>query len=70
MSYWHGVLSRLSIPGLALLLVGALLGYGAPALYRRFGKQGGGRAILPLKVAGLLLALLGAMILLDVFPNL
>jgi hypothetical protein len=70
MTYWQGVLSRLSVPGLALLALGAALVVLAPKLVGWFGKRGGGRAVMPVKVAGLILAVLGALILLDVFPNL
>ncbi len=70
MTYWQGVLSRLSVPGIALLALGAALIGLAPKLAGLFSKRGGGRAVTPLKVAGLALAVLGALILLDVFPNL
>ena len=67
MSYWNGVLSRLNLPGIALLLLGALLTYGAPRLAPRFFPKGGDRAVMPLKVAGLALAVVGAVLCLG-FP--
>ena len=69
MSYWDGVLSRLSVPGMVALAVGALMCWEAPKLAKLVFKEGGDRAVLPLKVAGLLLALAGALILLDIIPN-
>jgi hypothetical protein len=66
--YWQGVLSRLSIPGLCLLALGAALGYGAKWICGKVLKQGGERAVVPVKVAGLLMALVGALILLDIIP--
>ncbi len=66
--YWQNVLSRLSIPGLCLLALGAALGYGAKWVGGKLFKQGGERAVVPLKVAGLALALVGALILLDIIP--
>lgn len=66
--YWQNVLSRLSIPGLCLMVLGAMLGYGAAWLSGKVFGQGGERAIVPMKVAGLLLALAGALILLDIIP--
>lgn len=70
MTYWQGVASRLSIPGLVLLLLGAGVIGSAPKLCAWLFKQGGERAIMPVKVAGLVLAVLGALILLDLIPNL
>ena len=69
-NYWQDVLARLSVPGLILALLGAILCYGAPKIAPRIWKQGGDQAIMPMKVAGLALAILGVLILLDVFPNL
>ncbi len=66
--YLQEVLSRLSVPGLILLLLGAVLGYGAGGICRGLFGQGGERAVVPMKVAGLLLALAGALILLDIIP--
>ena len=66
--YWQEVAGRLSIPGLCLLLLGAGLGYGARWLCAKVFRQGGERAVVPVKVAGLLLALAGALLLLDIIP--
>jgi Na+/proline symporter len=68
-SYWQGVLSRLSVPGLILLALGAVLCYGAPKIASLIWKEEAERAITPLKVAGLLVAILGAIILMDLIPN-
>ena len=67
---WNKVLSRLSVPGLTLLLVGGLLCMQATKLCRLVLKEKGERAILPLRILGLLIALLGAAILLDFIPGL
>lgn len=67
---WEKVLSRLSVPGIALLLVGAVLCVQATRLCRFVLRDRGERAVLPVRIAGLVLALLGALILLDVFPGL
>ena len=68
MTYWESVASRLSIPGIALLAIGALVCFDAPQLSALVFKEGGDRAALPMKVAGLLMAVLGTLILLDVIP--
>jgi hypothetical protein len=68
MDYWQGVASRLSVPGITLMVMGALLSFEAPKLCTLVSKKEGERAIAPMKVAGLLLAVLGALILLDVIP--
>ena len=62
MTYWQGVLARVNIPGLALLALGAVLCFGAGRIAGWIGKQGGDRAVMPLKVAGLVLAVAGAII--------
>ena len=66
--YWQEVLARLSIPGVVLLAIGLLLGYGATWLSRVLFKSGGERAIVPMKVVGMAATLLGALILLDIIP--
>ena len=70
MNYWDKVASRLSIPGLALVALGALLCYEAPKLCRLVFKERGDRAVTPMKVAGVVIALLGALVLLDFIPGL
>lgn len=67
---WEKVLSRLSVPGITLLLAGAVLCAQATRLCRFVLRDRGERAVLPVKIVGLVMALLGAMILLDVFPGL
>ncbi|MEG2355548.1 MAG: hypothetical protein RSC40_01185 [Clostridia bacterium] len=67
---WYKVLSRLSVPGLTLLLVGTLLCMQSAKLCRLVLKEKGERAILPLRIAGLVVALLGTAILLDFIPGL
>lgn len=62
--YWQTVRSRLSIPGLALLLLGAVLCMLAP---RHIKSE---RAALAARLGGLALATLGALILLDLIPGL
>ena len=70
MTYWDKVSSRLSVPGLLLLAVGALLCFLAPRICAWLWKKRGDRAVMPVKVVGLVLALAGALILLDFFPGL
>ncbi len=73
MTYGEKVLSRLSVPGVALLAVGAALGFGAERLCRQVFRDDEAKArkwAVPLKIGGLVMALVGALILLDVFPNL
>ena len=60
---WPKIASKLSLPGVALLLAGAALCLAAPKACRRQ------RLVLPLKAAGLALALAGAVILLDIIPG-
>ena len=64
-TYWQGVLSRLSVPGIVLVAVGALLVYEAPRVARLVFKAQAQRATVPMKIAGLVMALVGALILLD-----
>ena len=61
---WQKVLSRLSIPGMALLALGAVAATQAGRLIRNE------RLCMAVRLAGLMAALLGAAILLDVFPGL
>ena len=68
MNYWQTVASRVNVPGLLLLALGVVLSFGAPRLSRWLGKWGGDRAILPMKVAGLVLAVLGAIVALQILP--
>ncbi|MDD3410632.1 MAG: hypothetical protein PHY12_07455 [Eubacteriales bacterium] len=70
MTYWEKVASRLSVPGLALIVVGALLCAQAQRLCTLAFKEKGARLVLPAKIAGVALALLGALIMLDFIPGL
>lgn len=65
---WQKVLSRLSIPGLILLVTGVVMGSQAVRLCGLAGFRE--RAVLWLRLIGLALALLGAAILLDFIPGL
>lgn len=67
---WQKVLSRLSVTGVTLLLAGAVLCVQAAKLCRLVLGDRGERAVLPVRLVGLALALAGALILLDVFPGL
>lgn len=62
--YWQTLQSRLSIPGLALLLLGAVVCTLAPRHLKRE------RAALAARFGGLLLAVLGTLVLLDYIPGL
>jgi len=68
MTYWQGVLSRISVPGLILLALGVVLCLGAERIAGWIWKQGGDRATTPLKVAGLVLAAVGALVCLKFIP--
>lgn len=65
---WQKMLSRLSIPGLILLVAGVALSTQAARLCGLMGKTE--RCALWLKLVGLALVLLGAVILLDFIPGL
>ena len=67
---WDKALSRLSVPGLTLLVVGGVMCSQAARLCRLAFGERGDRAVLPLRLFGLGLALLGAVILLDFIPGL
>ena len=67
---WQKVLSRLSVPGLTLLLVGILLCLNSAKLCALALGDRAERAVTPLKLFGLVLAILGAAILLDLIPGL
>lgn len=67
---WNKTLSRLSVPGLTLLALGALTCIRGPEWCRvAFGRRLE-RWAMPVKFFGLALAILGALILLDVIPGL
>ena len=70
MTYWEKVASRLSVPGLALIAVGALLCVQAQRLCAWAFREKEARFVLTAKIAGVALALLGALILLDFIPGL
>ena len=61
MNYWQGVLSRVNVVGVALVLVGAALSFGAKKLAPLIFKGPENKA-LTIKFAGLALALAGALI--------
>ena len=61
---WQKMLDRLSIPGAVLLVLGAVVGMTAP----KFAKTE--RLVFVLRMAGLVLALAGTLILLDFIPGL
>ncbi len=60
-SYWAGVASRVNIPGVVLLVIGVVACFGAPKLAPLIFKNQE-KMVLPMKVAGLLLAMIGALI--------
>ena len=62
--YWQEVLSRLSIPGVILLALGAVAGTQASKIFRSE------RLAVIVRIAGLVLALAGSLILLDFIPGL
>lgn len=66
MTYGEKVLSRLSVPGLALLALGAVLVYAARPISARLFPARGEQAALGLKAAGCAAVLAGALLLLDI----
>ena len=61
---WQKMLDRLSIPGLLLLVLGAVMGMKASKIAKTE------RLAFVLRMAGVVLALAGALILLDFIPGL
>ena len=61
---WQKMLDRLSIPGLVLLVLGAVVGMNAAKLAKTE------RLVFGLRMAGIVLALAGTLILLDFIPGL
>lgn len=59
------ILDRLSVPGLILLVLGAVLGYGSRFLAQKVFPKQEEKAALTIKWVGLAMALLAALILLD-----
>ncbi|MCI6376457.1 MAG: hypothetical protein MR842_01675 [Clostridiales bacterium] len=68
--YWQRTLSRLSLPGLALLILGAVLCLRPAWALRLFPSQRREGLQTPVRLAGLAAALLGALIALDFIPGL
>ena len=67
---WDQIFSRLSVTGVTIMLVGIALGLYATRLVRLIFRERGERLILPLRIIGLLMAVLGTVILLDFIPGL
>lgn len=66
MSYGEKVLSRLNVPGLALLILGAVLVYASGPISGRLFPEKGDKANIAVKAAGCAVALVGALLLLDI----
>ncbi len=67
---WDQIFSRLSVTGVTLLLCGVLLSLYATKLARFLFRERGEKLVLPIRLAGLGIAVLGALILLDFIPGL
>ena len=65
MSYIEKVLSRLNIPGLILLIAGAVAVLTSEGIVEKIGPENKEKTNLVIKAAGIGAALLGALILLD-----
>ena len=65
-SYGEKVLSRLNVPGLALLILGAVLVYTSGPISGRLFPEKGDKANIAVKAAGCAVALVGALLLLDI----
>jgi len=61
------IVARLDIPGLILLLCGAVLGFAGHRLAALLFPQQGAKLAVAIRFIGLALALIGALILMDVF---
>ena len=61
---WQKMLDRLSVPGLVLLVLGAVVGMKAARIAKTE------RLVSAFRIAGITLALIGALILLDFIPGL
>lgn len=67
MTYGEKLLAKLSLPGLGLMLLGAVLVYASRPISGRLFPGRGEKASLAFKVVGCVLALVGALLLLDLF---
>ena len=65
MSYWEKVGSRLDWRGLLLVAIGAALTYGSGWIAGKLGVKNARRVNIVIKVAGLIAAVIGGLILLD-----
>ncbi len=70
MNFLENLMSKLSIPGLVLLTLGAVLIFQSEKLCRLVFKENADKVLLPMTILGLALALFGALILLDFIPGL
>ena len=66
MSYGEKMRSRLNVPGLALLILGAVLVYTSGPISGRLFPGKGDKANIAVKAAGCAVALVGALLLLDI----
>ncbi len=69
MSYWEKVITRLSVPGIILITAGIVLFFQSGKVSQWIFREKAERAALPVKLLGLLLAVFGALILLDFIPG-
>lgn len=67
---WDQIFSRLSVTGVTLLLVGVVLCLYATRLVRFIFRDRGERLVLPMRLLGLVIAVFGAIVLLDFIPGL
>jgi hypothetical protein len=67
---WDQIFSRLSVTGVTALLCGALVCLYATKLVRFIFRERGERLVLPVRLAGLALAVFGVIVLLDFIPGL
>ena len=61
------IVAKLNVPGLILLLCGAVLGFAGHKLAAKFFPKQGAKLAAAVRFVGLALTFLGALILLDVF---
>ncbi len=67
MSYGDSILSKLNWPGVLLMVVGAVLVYASSPIINSFLPKAGENGKLICKGVGCVIALLGALLLLDLF---
>lgn len=64
----NAILSRLSVTGLTIMIVGLILGFGGAKVCALLFKEKGDKLVLPVRLIGLGLCVWATLILIDVIP--